>query len=356
MVLAYTNRQYSDNQKVVIKSPLRDDPQREYYTRHELKQEINLLRGPFKGQAGIRQLVDQIRLVENRESIDASVLEYGEMSLHEVQYEAKRPLSSNQVKSIARQLLQALAFMHGHGIVHTDIKPQNIVFTRLPDGFDTDLEVKLIDVGTASDVSNEWSDQKDNIFWRSPESWLEMPLTPAVEIWALGAIIGSLLLGPESNLFRPLNGPTNSDEESKDNWLRSVHALFPMPESFLERAPKAMRLKIDSFSNNPPRLPDGRIITSSLLRALYHLREYDWKFVEAMLKVDPDQRPTAKELLRYSWLQPPLPFYHPQRLYSRFRLAVFGGVLSILKRWNSFLDRIVGEDGARSGYKKERDS
>ncbi|MCJ1436021.1 hypothetical protein MMC27_005399 [Xylographa pallens] len=183
-----------------------------------------------------------------------------------------------------------------------------------------------------------------------------MPLTPAVEVWAIGAIIGSLLLGPQGMLFQPLNGPTKSEEERHDNWLRSVNALFPFPESFLERASKEMQLKIDSFPNNPPRLPDGRIITNSLLKELYGLREYDWKFVEAMLKVDPDQRPTAKELLRYSWLEPPLPYYHPKRLYSRIRLAVFRGLVSILKRWNSFLDRVAGEDGARPGYNKERDS
>ena len=157
-------------------------------------------------------------------------------------------------------------------------------------------------------------------------------------------------------LFRPLNGPTKSEEERQDNWLRSVNALFPFPESFLERAPEAMRLKINSFSNNPPRLPDGRIITSSLLKELYGLREYDWEFVEAMLKVDPDQRPTAKDLLRYSWLEPSLPYYHPKRLYNKIRLAVFRGLVSFLKRWSAFLDRLVGEDGARSGYNKERDS
>ena len=55
-----------------------------------------------------------------------------------------------------------------------------------------------------------------------------------------------------------------------------------------------MQLKLELFSNCPPGLPDGRIITSSLLKALYSLREYDWKFIEAVLKVDPGQRPTAK--------------------------------------------------------------
>ncbi|MCJ1282333.1 hypothetical protein MMC26_001656 [Xylographa opegraphella] len=219
----------NDDQKVVIKSPLRNDPQLEDYTRHELKQEIILLCGPFKGQPGIRQLVDRIRLVENPEQIDAAVLEYGEMSLDDVHFVAKRPLTSNQVKSIARQLLQALASMHERGIVHTDIKPQNIVFTRLPDGFNPDLEVKLTDVGT------------------------------------------------------------ESEEERQDNWLRSVNALFPFPEPLLERAPKAMQLKLEAFSKVPPRLPDGRIVTSSLLKELYGRREYDWKFVETILNVDPEQ-------------------------------------------------------------------
>ena len=117
-VLGCTN-DTSNNHKVVIKSPLRDDPQLEDYIRHELKQEINLLYGPFKGQAGIRQLVDQIRLVGSPEPIAAAVLGYGEMSLHDLQYIEKRPLSSNQVKSITRQLLQTLASMHERGIVHT---------------------------------------------------------------------------------------------------------------------------------------------------------------------------------------------------------------------------------------------
>ena len=107
--------------------------------------------------------------------------------------------------------------------------------------------------------------------------------------------------------------------------------------------------------NDPPRLSDGRLITSLLLKELFHLREFDWKFVKAMLKTDPNVRPTAKQLLHHSWLQPPLPFYHPQRLYQRLRLTIIGGILILLKRWNSFLDKIIEEDSDRSGYNKECD-
>lgn len=45
----------------------------------------------------------------------------------------------------------------------------------------------------ASHVNNKWLDQKNNPYWRSPESWLDMPLSTVTEIWALGSI-GSLQL------------------------------------------------------------------------------------------------------------------------------------------------------------------
>jgi len=148
----------------VIKSPLRVGPGEQWYACQTLNQEIGLLGGRFKGASGILQLLDRITLVESPERIDLAVLEYGVLSLHDLQFSVKRPLSRNQVKAITRQLLKALQFIHAQDIVHTgklssvtglivntnlstDIKPENIVFTRLPGGSDPDLEVKLIDFG-----------------------------------------------------------------------------------------------------------------------------------------------------------------------------------------------------------------
>ena len=50
------------------------------------------------------------------------------------------------VKEIARQLLSALDALHAVGIVHRDVKPQNVIVSQQA------RRVKLIDLGAAADL------------------------------------------------------------------------------------------------------------------------------------------------------------------------------------------------------------
>lgn len=59
---------------------------------------------------------------------------------------APAPLPASEVWPILRTCAQALAFAHGRGIVHGDIKPSNVMIT--PDG-----EAHLLDFGAAPDAS-----------------------------------------------------------------------------------------------------------------------------------------------------------------------------------------------------------
>lgn len=118
-MLLTSNFLSSDRTKVVIKSRLRAEPEEQWYACQTVNQEIDLLASRFNGASGIRQLIDRITLVKSPERIDAAVLEYGIMSLHELQFLAKRPLSRRQVKVITRQLLTAIQYIHAQGIVHT---------------------------------------------------------------------------------------------------------------------------------------------------------------------------------------------------------------------------------------------
>ena len=88
-------------------------------SRHQLATEIQLLQGPFKGQSGIRQLVDLITVSEEPERIDTAVLEYGAIDLWRYYCEKKRHLSLSHIKDIATQILQALQTIHSHRLVHT---------------------------------------------------------------------------------------------------------------------------------------------------------------------------------------------------------------------------------------------
>ena len=56
-------------------------------------------------------------------------------------------LANAEIKSIAQQLLSALACLHLCGVVHRDVKPENIMLRRTPRG---SYDVKLIDFGLSS--------------------------------------------------------------------------------------------------------------------------------------------------------------------------------------------------------------
>jgi hypothetical protein len=107
---------------------------------------------------------------------------------------------------------------------------------------------------------------------------------------------------PGAKLFQPMGGLAGGTREEKDReFLRSIWTILPFPKSFLARAPKTWQSEISRFA---PRLaPTGVPITLSFIGDLFEVPEADWAFVRYVLEVDPDQRPTADELLRHSWLK-----------------------------------------------------
>lgn len=60
----------------------------------------------------------------------------------------ERLSSSGFLQNVCKQLLEATAYLHSNGIIHNDIKPDNIMVTRIGD------QVKLVDLGCAS--SDMW--------------------------------------------------------------------------------------------------------------------------------------------------------------------------------------------------------
>ncbi|XP_061781365.2 homeodomain-interacting protein kinase 2-like [Nerophis lumbriciformis] len=109
----------------------------------------------------------------------------------------RQPLSLDEVRVIGHQLLVALDSLKALGIVHTDIKPDNIMLVNRKD---QPLRVKLIDFGNAISASKvKRGLDIQPVGYRAPEITLGLTYSENIDVWSVGCILAFLLL--PGNLF-----------------------------------------------------------------------------------------------------------------------------------------------------------
>src|SRR5438874_11987183 len=96
-------------------------------------------------------------------------------------------LSVRRALELALPIADGLAFAHDHGLVHRDVKPQNILLT--PDG-----EAKVTDFGIARSLDIEHGvTQTGTVLGTSnyiaPEQAGGKPVTPATDVDSLGVVL-----------------------------------------------------------------------------------------------------------------------------------------------------------------------
>ena len=124
------------------------------------------------------------------------VMQYAEgTTLREVL--AHGPLPRSRAAAIVRQIAAALETAHAKGIVHGDLKPENIVVQRLSDGSDL---VRLIDfglarVGRAEEASTTRTDPvAGSVRYMAPEQF-RGEVSPATDIYVLGLLACEMICG-----------------------------------------------------------------------------------------------------------------------------------------------------------------
>jgi len=116
------------------------------------------------------------------------------------------PLPFSFVWQIGREICDALFYVHhpGNGspvVIHRDIKPENIFLakraTKTRDVRDPiPYLVKLLDFGISAAVDGERSKGfNGTLLYAAPEQLLNEPLTPLVDLYALGCVLFQMLTG-----------------------------------------------------------------------------------------------------------------------------------------------------------------
>ncbi|KAJ3145101.1 Serine/threonine-protein kinase pim-2 [Geranomyces michiganensis] len=107
------------------------------------------------------------------------------------------PLTEDQARVIFHQVIRTIGWMHGKGLLHNDLKDENILINRKT------LDIKLIDFGSACQVTDLQQAFCGTRKFMSPEALLcnrggGPPWSPTKqEMWSLGTLLFVLLFGTD---------------------------------------------------------------------------------------------------------------------------------------------------------------
>ena len=130
-------------------------------------------------------------------------------------------LGDGDVAAVGAELLDALAFAHSQGIIHRDIKPQNVMLSE-------DGHVKVMDFGIArlldADTLTGDGDVIGTVAYMSPEQAAGRRAGPPSDVYSAGMVLYELLAGEH-----PLRGETPAETLSNVAAARlpSLSALRP---------------------------------------------------------------------------------------------------------------------------------
>ena len=124
-------------------------------------------------------------------------MELLEGSTFEDRYPLGVPVPPGDLSLLLSQLGHALAAAHREGIVHRDVKPENVFLARsslvgLP------FLVKLLDFGIAKTITDTKAGTMamGSPYWMAPEQIHgQQPVSPATDVWALGLLSFRLATG-----------------------------------------------------------------------------------------------------------------------------------------------------------------
>lgn len=178
-------------------------------------------------------------------------------------YMARGPLAANEAVRIAREVCRALIEAHGAGVLHCDLKPDNVLL-------DSTFQVRLCDFGQ-SQMSHERSPALGTLYYMAPEQAdLEAIADARWDVYAVGALLYHMLTGEPPFRTAELQTALETTDALKDRLAIYREAIKNAPQPLDHRSvagvDKRLGYLIDTCLSVHPskRLPNAQAILAEL--------------------------------------------------------------------------------------------
>ncbi|ORM40323.1 Serine/threonine-protein kinase AFC3 [Babesia sp. Xinjiang] len=226
------------------------------------------------------------------------------------------------IQKIAYQLLKGLAFLKKNRLIHTDLKPENVLLTCGRDEFievpfprtttgmmtkrPATADIKIIDFGSAIYDDDYHSSIINTRQYRSPEVILDIGWSYESDMWSLGCILveiytGDLLFNTHSHL---------------EHLAMMEQTVGPFPAYMLEMARKTNGRRYLHPTRESINWPEGAHSHSSedrvaCCQSVMELVKPEHRpfaeFIKYILNPDPSQRPTPEDAMEHEFFVLTLP-------------------------------------------------
>jgi dual specificity tyrosine-phosphorylation-regulated kinase 2/3/4 len=198
------------------------------------------------------------------------------------------PLDPHNIRAFAIQLLASLAFLRQLGVIHSDIKPENVLMKHR-----SKVGIKLVDFGTSMFAHEATFSYIQSRFYRAPEVILGGNYSFPIDMWSFGCLIAELHLG------YPLFAGDNEQEQLS----LILRAVGPPTKEYLLNCKHAQKYFGKDYAPKIIKGKDGKaILPSSRLLPSVITDPPLAAFLEKILRFDPAERLTPLKALIEPWV------------------------------------------------------
>ncbi|KAJ1509313.1 Casein kinase II subunit alpha [Coelomomyces lativittatus] len=250
----------------------------------KVNREIKILQN-IAGGDNIVALLDVVR--DPQSKIAALIFEYVENIEHKILYAS---FSDYDVRYYIYELLKALEYCHSKGIIHRDVKPQNVVIDH------NKKTLRLIDWGLADfyHPGVELNVRVASRYFKGPELLVNFQhYDYSLDMWSLGCMLASMVFKKDP-FFQ---GADNNDQLVKITQVLGTEEL----EKYLHKYSIKLESRFKSQLQNFPKQPWNSFVNKD---NAYLSNAAAIDLIDKLLRFDHYERLTTREAMQHRYFDP----------------------------------------------------